>query len=233
MGTSMPSSGLKGGGLRVPRARLSGPEQQPVVTGARRRRLGWVWGGVGAVVVSAVGFTLVAQVVGERDEVLVLARDVPAGGVLKAGDLRLVEVAADVGVVRLEDRGTVLGRRAKVPLVAGALLAPGQVGSSAAFPAKGFSKVALAVESGGAPPDLARGERVAVLPSPVGAEAVGDEEGEASSAVVGTVTGVREPESAGGPRVVTVLVETGAARQAAQLEHPRVVVLPAQGREAP
>ncbi|MFF2811834.1 hypothetical protein ACFVT2_32605 [Streptomyces sp. NPDC058000] len=51
--------------------------------------------------------------------------------------------------------------------------------------------------------------------------------------VTGTVTGVRAPESAAGPRVVTVLVETGAARWAAQLENPRVVVLPAEGREAP
>ncbi|MGP3949622.1 SAF domain-containing protein [Streptomyces sp. 7N604] len=204
------------------------------MTGGRRRRLGWVWAGVGAVVVSAVGFTLVAQAVGERDQVLVLARDVPVGGVLKPGDVRAVEVAADTGVVPLADRGTVLGRRARVPLVAGSLLAPGQVGSRAGFPPKGSSQVALAVEPGGAPPDLARGERVALLPGPAGAGAVthGSEE-KAVSAVVGTVTGVRAPESAGGPRVVTALVETAAARRAAQLEHPRVVVLPAEGREAP
>jgi hypothetical protein len=191
-----------------------------------------VWAGVGAVVVSAVGFTLVTQAVGERDRVLVVARDVPAGQVLKAGDLRAVEVAADTCVVPVKDRGSVLGRRARVPLLAGSLLAPGQVGASAAFPPQGFSQVALAVEAGGAPPDLARGERVAVLPGPAGAS--GEEAGDkAASAVVGTVTGVRAPEPAGGPRVVTVLVETAAARRAAQLEHPRVVVLPAEGREAP
>ncbi|WP_078492404.1 SAF domain-containing protein [Streptomyces yerevanensis] len=230
----MSSSAVKGGGFQVPGARGSGPEQRPVVTGARRRRLGWVWAGLGAVVVSAVGFTLVAQAVGEREQVLVLARDVPAGRLLKPGDLRVVEVAADAGVVPLADRDTVLGRQARVPLVAGSLLAPGQVGARADFPPKGFSQVALAVEPGGAPPDLARGERVAVLPGPAGAGAVSDEaEEKAVSAVAGTVTGVRAAESAGGPRVVTVLVETGAARRAAQLEHPRVVVLPAQGREAP
>ncbi|MEI5009071.1 SAF domain-containing protein [Streptomyces sp. PmtA] len=203
-----------------------------MATGSRRRRLGWVWAGVGAVVVSAVGFALVAQAVGERDRVLVLAHDVPAGRVLKPGDLRVVEVAADAGVVTLAERGTVLGRRARVPLVAGSLLAPAQVGTSAVFPPKGSSQVALAIEPGGAPPDLARGERVAVVAGPAGAGAVGDEE-KAPSAVAGWVTGVRAPESAGGPRVVTVLVETGAARRAAQLEHPRVVVLPAEGREAP
>ncbi|WP_189135417.1 SAF domain-containing protein [Wenjunlia tyrosinilytica] len=230
----MSSAAVKGGGLGVPGARRSGPEQRPAVTGGRGRRLGWVWAGVGAVVVSAVGFTLVARAVGERDPVLVLARDVPAGRVLKPGDLRVVEVAADAGVVALEDRAAVLGRRARVPLVAGSFLAPGQVGTSAAFPPKGFSQVALAVEPGGAPPDLARGERVAVLPGPAGAGAVrGEAEEKGASAVAGTVTGVREGESAGGPRVVTVLVETGASRRAAQLERPRVVVLAAEGREAP
>ncbi|MEU6145685.1 SAF domain-containing protein [Streptomyces sp. NPDC047081] len=229
----MSSSAVKGGGVRVPGARWSGPEQPPPVTGVRRRRLGWVWAGVGAVAVSAVGFTLVAQEVGERQQVLVLARDVPVGWVLRPGDLRAVEVTADTGVVRVTDRATVLGREAKVPLVAGSLLSAGQVGASAGFPPKGFSQVALAVEPGGAPPDLARGERVAILAGPAGAAVADDEEEQAASAVAGTVTGVREPESAGGPRVVTVLVETGAARRAAQLEHPRVVVLPAEGREAP
>ncbi|MGW2055901.1 hypothetical protein ACWCOZ_18620 [Streptomyces sp. NPDC001840] len=61
---------------------------------------------------------------------------------------------------------------------------------------------------------------------------IGEEES-AASAVAGTVTGVQVAESADGPRVVTVLVETGAARRAARLERPRVVVLPAEGREAP
>ncbi|MEV6057671.1 SAF domain-containing protein [Streptomyces sp. NPDC052107] len=191
-----------------------------------------MWAGVGAVVVSAVGFTLVAQAMGERNQVLVLARDVPAGQVLKPGDLRVAKVGAETGVVPVAGRATVLGRRASVPLVAGSLLAPGQVGTSAVFPPKGFSQVAFAIEPGGAPPDLTRGERVAVLPGPADAGAPGDEE-QAASTVAGTVTGVREPESAGGPRVVTVLVETGAAWRAAQLQHPRVVVLPAEGREAP
>ncbi|MFJ9619083.1 SAF domain-containing protein [Streptomyces noursei] len=192
-----------------------------------------MWAGLGAVVVSAVGFTMVAKVVGHRDRVLVVARDVPVGRVLQPADLRVAEVAADAGVVPVADRGTVLGRRVKVPLVAGALLARGQVGTPVAFPPKGSSQVSLAVEPGGAPPELSRGERVAVLPGPTGSGELQTGEDQASVAVMGTVTGVRAPESSGAPRVVTVLVETGAAKRAAQLEHPRVVVLPAQGREAP
>ncbi|MEV0112544.1 SAF domain-containing protein [Streptomyces sp. NPDC050844] len=187
--------------------------------------------------VSAVGFTLIASALGERSDVLVVARDVPAGHVLEARDLRSVQVAAEGGVVPVADRGRVVGRQTRVPLVRGSLLSRGQFGERAVFPPKGQSEVALAVESGGASPELARGQRVAVLPGPSGLGAAKEGEGEgeekAPGAVVGTVTGVKASESAGGPRVVTVLTETGAIRRAAGLEHPRVVVLPAQGREAP
>nr|WP_237556134.1 SAF domain-containing protein [Streptomyces sp. SID5914] len=194
-----------------------------------------MWGGIGTVLVSAVGFTLIATELGGRTDVLVLAKDVPAGHVLTAGDLRSVEVAADAGVVPVADRGRVLGRQLRVPVVAGSLLAPGQVGERADFPPTGWSQVSLAVETGAAPPDLARGERVAVLPGPAtdGGSAEKGADGDAPAAVVGTVTGVKAPESAGGVRVVTALVETGAVRRAAGFEHPRIVVLPAEGREAP
>ncbi|WP_322942468.1 SAF domain-containing protein [Actinacidiphila yeochonensis] len=165
-----------------------------------------------------------------------MAHDVPPGAVLKAGDLRVVKVAADSGVVPVSRRRSVLGRLVRTPLVAGSLLAPHQVGARADFPPMGFSQVALAVEAGGAPPDLSMGERVALLPGPAsegaGVEVTGTD-AVPDPVVVGTVTSVEAPVSAGGPRVVTVLVETGAARRAAGLESPRVVVLPAQGREAP
>ncbi|MER8160221.1 SAF domain-containing protein [Streptomyces sp. NPDC094472] len=183
-------------------------------------------------VVSAVGFVLVTSMVGEREKVLVLARDVPAGHVLGAGDLRQVEVASETGVVSAADQARVLGRRAKVPLVAGSLLAPGQFGGARAFPPKGQSEVAFAIEAGSASPGVVRGDRVAVLEGPGGA-ATGDSEEVAAAPVVGTVTDMKAAEPPGEVRVVTVLVETGAVRRAAGMEHPRVVVLPAEGREAP
>lgn len=234
MGTSMPSPPAPGIGL--PGARKGGPEQRPPAHGGGvKRRPGWLWGGIGAVLASAVGFTLIATELGGRTDVLVLARDLPAGHVLTAGDLRSVEVAAEAGVVRVADRAQVVGRQARVPLVAGSLLAMGQIGKRADFPPSGWSQLSLAVETGGAPPELARGERVAVLPGPStdGASVDKEAEDKAPAAVVGTVTGVKAPESASGVRVVTVLVETGAVRRAAEFEHPRIVVLPAEGREAP
>ncbi len=233
MGTSMSPLRSRGAGIGLPGARSSDPQQRPsTASGGVRRRPGWIWAGVGTVVVSAVGFVLVTSMVGEREKVLVLARDVPAGHVFDVGDLRQVEVASETGVVSAADRGRVLGRRARVPLVAGALLAPGQFGGARAFPPKGQSEVAFAIEAGSASPGVVRGDRVAVLEGP-GGTATGEREEETAAPVVGTVIGAKAAESPGGVRVVTVLVETGAVRRAAGMEHPRVVVLPADGREAP
>lgn len=185
--------------------------------------------------VSAVGFTWVASVVGERSEVLVVARDVPAGKVLSARDLRSVKVAADSGVVPVEKRGEALGERARYPMAEGTLLSPGMVGRSAAFPPEGRSEVSFGVEKAASPSDLKAGDRVAVLPGPDGQAAAGEkpEEEAPQESVVGTVTGVGGLRSGGGEREVRVLVDTAAVREATRMEHPRVVVLPSTTREAP
>ncbi|MGO4754495.1 SAF domain-containing protein, partial [Streptomyces sp. 2MCAF27] len=141
---------------------------------------------------------------GERGQVLVLARDVPAGHVLTTADLRQVEVASETGVVSAADRAGVLGRRARVPLVAGSLLAPGQFGGRRAFPPKGQSEVAFALEAGSVSPDVVRGDRIAVLEGPGGTDGGTGDGAVASAPVVGTVTGMKAPESPGGVRVVTV-----------------------------
>ncbi|MEU6158822.1 SAF domain-containing protein [Streptomyces sp. NPDC047130] len=187
--------------------------------------------------VSAVGFTAIAADLSGRTDVLVLARDVPAGQALTARDLRSVKVAAEGGVVPVADTAKVLGMQARVPLVAGSLLSERQVGEAADFPPVGWSQVPVAVEAGGSPPDLTQGKRVAVVAGPGGStssSAAGADDPEAAgpAPVLGTVTGMQAPESTGGVRVVTVLVETSAARRAAAMEHPRIVVISAKGREA-
>ncbi|MER5481295.1 SAF domain-containing protein [Streptomyces sp. NPDC002734] len=189
--------------------------------------------------VSAVGFTAIATDLSGRTEVLVMARDVPAGQELTARDLRVAKVAAEASVVPVADLASVLGRQARVPLVAGSLLSERQVGEQADFPPVGWSQVPLAVEAGGSPPDLTRGKRVAIVAGPGGTTAPAADGADAEDAepggpapVLGTVTGVQAPESTGGVRVITVLVETSAARRAAAMEHPRIVVISAKGREA-
>ncbi|MDG4856761.1 SAF domain-containing protein [Streptomyces sp. T-3] len=207
-------------------------------TGAARRRPKWVWAGLLVVALSAGGFAVTVSALGQREPVLMVVRDVPAGHVFTAADLRSVKIAVDGGIAPIpyEQRAGVVGRRATVPLLAGALLTRGEVGSKGVYPPKGYSEISFAVAEGGAPPRLASGERVAVLDSAEKSAAGPQGKGEADRAaavVVGTVTGVKDPASAGGVRVVSVLVETGAGRRASGIEEPRVLILPTQGREAP
>lgn len=183
----------------------------------------WVWGGVSVVVASAVAVGVLVGTVGDRRGVLAVTRDVPVGEVIGPRDLREVQVASEEGVVPAGQTESVVGKVAAVPLVAGSLLAPEQVGRAAAFPPEGYSEVSFAVEEGDAP-EVVKGARVAVFPGP-GGEAVAVEEAELVAPVVGTVTGVAGASSPGGAQVVAVLVESAAAERAVGLERPRVVVL--------
>lgn len=193
------------------------------MSGVVRRRPAWVWAGASLIVASATGFAAVVAVAGERDAVLAVVRDLPAGHVIERGDLREVRVAADDAVVPAGRAESVVGKMTAFPLVAGSLLAPGQVGSDAQYPPKGHSEVSFAVASGDSP-RLERGQRVAVFPGPSGA-GLPDAGEEGLAPVVGTVTRVEEGDPGGGPMALTVLIESVGAERAAVLEQPRVVVL--------
>lgn len=56
-----------------------------------------------------------------------------------------------------------MGRRPAVPLVAGSLLSPAEVGSAPPV-ALGFDVVAVGLKAGAYPPELAPGDRVQVMP---------------------------------------------------------------------
>jgi hypothetical protein len=189
-----------------------------------------VWGGASLVLASAVAFAVVTSMAGEREAVLAVVADLPAGHVIEARDVREVQVAADAGVVPAGQAETVVGQVATVPLAAGSLLAPGQVGNTAAYPPEGHSEVSFAIATGDAPP-LEQGQRVAVFDARDEAPPVA-EEGDDVVPVVGTVTGIAADDSTGGgPVVVTMVVESAAAQRAAGVERPRVVVLPAPQAE--
>ncbi|WP_199550347.1 SAF domain-containing protein [Streptomyces sp. N35] len=196
-----------------------------------------MWAGLLIVVLSAAGFAMAVAASGQREPVLVVARDVAAGHVFTADDLRSVKVAADgIDSVPSGEAARVVGRRAVLPLLAGVLLTRDALGAEAVYPPKGFSEASFPLAAGAAPGTLAAGERVAVLDSAPRSESGDAGKGGSERdmvSVVGTVTGVKEPDTAGGVRVVSVLVETVAGRRAAAIEEPRVLILPAQGREAP
>jgi hypothetical protein len=70
---------------------------------------------------------------GERVPVLVVARPVHAGDLLKQADLRAAELALEPGVaaVSASQADLVIGRVARVDLVTGSVVAPEQVGDTA------------------------------------------------------------------------------------------------------
>jgi hypothetical protein len=220
-----------------------GPAEQrsPGAVGGRgRRRPALVWAGVAVVVASSAAFTTLFAHVGRKIPVLAVARPVPAGAVVTAGDLREVRLGAgDVAghVVPAADQDAVVGKAAVVPLVAGELLAPQEVGSRAAYPPAGKAQVSFAVDAGGVPAGLAAGQRVAVLPGAPAAtagEQTGDQaQGSPGTPLVGTVTDVTTGDQNSAPSVVTVLVDTAAASRAATIDKPHLVVLSPTSREVP
>lgn len=110
--------------------RRSSTPQESRLPGTRpRRRRGVLAGGL---MLTALGGTLVAWFVGAaggRTDVLVVARDVPYGQTLVAGDLTLTAVAVDtlVDTVPADQLDVALGQVAAADLLAGSLLAPGQI----------------------------------------------------------------------------------------------------------
>lgn len=208
-----------------------------LVPGKRRRvRPARVWAGVVVAVVCAAVFVVAARGGEDRVAVLSVARPVQAGQAVSPADLSEVELRGDrpPGVVPASEADRVVGRVAVVPLMPGALLAPGQVGDAAGFPPAGRSLVAVLVKDGSAPPAVAVGQRVAVVPGP-GAGRTDPQAGSPTGAAApgagtsGLVVSVRDAgPSSGGGLVVTVLVDVQEAPAVAVLADPRLVVLAPQ-----
>lgn len=82
--------------------------------------------GIALVLLAAAGYWLVYSGTTERTPVLVVARDLPSGAVVHAGDIRVGELAGDrsvmAGLVPERDLSEVLGRRLATPVTGGAPL---------------------------------------------------------------------------------------------------------------
>lgn len=155
----------------VPASRGSAPVP---ITPRGRRRPALMALGVALTAAGALVATWLVTSAGDRDAVLVLARDVPAGTVLVEADLRATDVALDPGVavVPATDEAAVVGQVAAVDLTTGSLLAPGQVAPSAP-PGEGEVLVPLAVRASQLPAGGVRaGDRLLVVDTPpVGSDA--------------------------------------------------------------
>lgn len=140
----------------------------------RRRRMPFVALGGLLVIVCVLAYAYGAVALGDRVQVLAVARAVAAGQAFTAADLRPVSAAPDASVqlIPAAQAAQVVGRTAVVPLLPGTLLTPAVVGD-AAFPPAGKVTASVAVKPGQYPQGLAAGARVSVYvtaPGGVGAQ---------------------------------------------------------------
>lgn len=161
-------------------------------------------------VCGAVFYLISAQSSG-RVPVLALARDVSAGHVLTAGDLRVVQVAAgaDVSTVSAANTGTVVGGVMAAPRTVGALLSPSDVGQ-AKFPPPGEAVAAVALKDGQFPPGLSAGTKVAALVAAPTQSGTGSGSPTAARAswLPGVVVSVQAADSGSAGTVVALLMST-------------------------
>jgi Flp pilus assembly protein CpaB len=203
--------------LTASRQAASGRAAAPAPAGPRGRRRNWalaVLGGL-VVVVCTAGFAVGWAHAGDRQPVLALARPVAAGQVLTAADLTVVRagISGPVSLVPASQETTVAGRMAAVPLPAGALLVPGDVGLPE-LPA-GQQELGVALKPGQYPPDLSAGQTVDVLSTPA-PTAAGSSASSAAALPVGqAVVLAVDPSATAGETVVELRLSQNAVPQVA------------------
>jgi hypothetical protein len=185
--------------------------------------------GLLAALLGALVFVTVVSGIDDRQEVLAVSRPVAAGDALSRADLRVVKVSVGKGavLVRADSEDRVVGRVAAVPLAAGSLLVPTQLGSTAGL-AAGQAAVGLFLEPGRFPPGLRAGDRVAVVDAPSGPVPEGSGPGRLG---VGVVEGVEPAAGTAGLVVRVRLAEESSGLVAAEGAARRVavVLLPSEG----
>jgi len=123
--------------------------------------------GLALLLAGVLGTLAIVQQAGQRTPVLVMARSVQAGEVIRAEDVRVAElgVAPGVAILGAGERARVVGRRAAVPLEEGQVLGPAVVADGPALAAGQVAmSLALAPEHAAAG-QLRAGDQVAVVAS--------------------------------------------------------------------
>lgn len=226
--------------VRVPgRPAATATRGEPVPAGLTgpKRRPTWVLAGALLVIGAMIGFGLWSTSLGHRREVLVAARELPAGHVVTDRDLRTVRIGTSdsVAVIPATDRDRVLGKTMKVTVPSGGFVSLDEVTSGSAV-ADGKAVVGAVVAPGAVPAGGVRvGDRVVVISAPTSASATGDTDA-ATAVATAEVFGV-EPApvsstSAGGVSVALLVdqAETVDVSAAAGAGRVRLVLVPRSGR---
>ncbi len=196
----------------------------------RRRRLPFVALGSLLVIVCVLAYAWGAVRLGDRIQVLAVARPVAAGQSITAADLTQVSAAEDPGVfIPVAQADEVIGRTAVVPLVAGTLLTPSLIGD-AAFPPAGKVTASLALKPGQYPQGLTNGAKVAVFVSATGSGAEGQAAPAAKATAAPTrlqavVLGVDLAGDGQGSTVITLLLDASDGPRLAAAPDGAVVLM--------
>jgi Flp pilus assembly protein CpaB len=150
-----------------PRIGTNGSGRPSASRVVRTRQRNVPLGVIGVLIVlgSALGGLLWSRTTVSRTDVLVAAHDIPAGRQLSDSDVRVVRLSADGSVASIPatQRATVIGQMVSVPIPAGALLAPSEIGRDTGL-ADNEAVVGVVLAPGAAPTaDLRSGDRVAVI----------------------------------------------------------------------
>ncbi len=198
---------------------LSARRQKPAASSAvqRRRQVPWIVAGVLLVVGCALAFGVASVRASHGEDVLAVARSVPAGHVVQPGDLRVVKVTPTAGLdpVPAVSESSTVGRPAAVALVAGTLLTPADLGT----PSGGSGDlVAVALKAGAYPPSLGPGGRVDVVPV-VGGSSSGSApiSGQCGSIGAGVLSVDATPAGSSADAVVSLQVNAAVADEVAAL----------------
>jgi hypothetical protein len=162
---------------------------------------------------------------GGQRSVLEVTRAVAAGTPISVADVRTVRLGRDVSgadglTVSSADRSRVIGQTARIPLTAGSLLSPSDLGPSA-WPPSGQSVVGLALKDGQFPTGLAAPDRVAVML------------GGATAPVAAMVASVTPASDSSGTTVISLLVADGAVPAVTGASSPQLVELHPGGSDMP
>ncbi|KRA37952.1 MULTISPECIES: SAF domain-containing protein [unclassified Nocardioides] len=163
----------------------------------------------------------------ERQAVIAIADDVPAGAVITADDLEVVEVAGVKGAILSADSDTVIGATAAVGLVDGQILTPDMVTTNP-LPGPGERVVGLQLDATRAPAGLVPGDVVVALAVPPAGDPSTPEQLDDPTvlAPAATVASASEVEGAG-IRLTLLVPEPVAERLTAYVAAGRVALVQA------
>lgn len=189
--------------------------------GRKRRSIPHLILGAVLVVACAAGGVVAAQQLGDRQEVIALARPVEVGHVILEQDLVRVSLAVDgaLKAVPASAASSVIGRPAAYSLPVGILLTDDVMGPPR-LPAEGRAIAALGLKPGQFPPELSAGSNVVVLAS-------APNEGSSTSSWRAVVVAVDRTDQA---PVISVELPELDARALSSMPADKIAVLMVGGR---